>query len=346
VPEFEQALSSPIDSRVLKVLKKPGAILAQGEAILELDVSTAQLNLDKLNDQIALKENQQAQLRLDLEKNLSDLQTQARIKKLRREYLQAKTEEQKQLFAIGGSSKQQMRQSELEEEIAELELQQLDSNIHNTQNSLQNQLQGVATEIRILQKERAEAQHELELATAKAPRPGVLTFALSEEGATVRPGEVIARIADLSSFRVQATVSDVHASRLSLNLPVKVKINEEYLQGSVASIYPKIENGVITLNVNLEDKSNPALRSNLRVDVFIVTASREQVLRVKKGAYVTGEGTQEVFVLRDGVAHKTRVRFGLTSFEYFEAVEGLSEGDEVIISDMRDFLHVNEVRVD
>ncbi len=345
IPEFEQALSSPIDSRVLKVLKKPGAVVAKGEAILELDVSAAQFDLEKVTDQIKLKENQQAQLRLDLDKTLTDLQTQARIKQLRREYLQAKSAQQKQLFAIGGSSKEQLRQSELEEEIAELELQQLDSNIRNTQNSLQNQLQGVATEIRILQKERVEAQHQLELATTKAERDGVLTFALSEEGTTVRKGEVLARIADLGSFRVQAAVSEVHATRLAVNLPVKIKVNEDFLTGSLAAIYPKIENGIITMSVNLDDKSNAALRSNLRVEVFIITASRDNVLRLKKGAFAAGESMNEVFVLRDETAFKTPVRLGLSSFEYFEVTEGLSEGDEVIISDMRDFAHVKEVRV-
>ena len=345
VPEFEQALSSPIDSRVLKVLRKPGAAVAKGEAILELDVSAAQLNLEKVQDQIALKENRQAQLRLELEKSLEDLQTQSRIKKLRREYLQAKTEQQKQLFAIGGSSKEQLRQSELEEEITALELEQLDGSIRSTQSSLQNQLQGVATEIRILQKERTEAQHQLELAATKAERGGVLTFALLEEGATVRQGDVVARIADLSSFRVQATVSDVHAPRLAAGMPVKVKVNEDFLLGSVAAIYPKIENGIITMNVNLDDKANPALRSNLRADVFVITASKDDVVRLKKGAFIAGEGSSEVFVLRGDVAVMTPVRLGLASFEYFEVTEGLAEGDEVIISDMRDFAHVSEVKV-
>ncbi|MGH7496635.1 MAG: efflux RND transporter periplasmic adaptor subunit [bacterium] len=345
VPEVELALSSPIDSRVLKVLKKPGAAVVKGESILELDVSTAQLNLERVNDQIALKENQQAQLRLDLDKTLADLQTQLRIKKLRREFLQAKNEQEKQLFAIGGSSKEQLRQTELEQEIAELELQQLDGSIRNTQSSLQNQLQGVTTEIRILQKERAEAQRQLELATAKAERDGILTFALSEEGATVRKGDVVARIADLRSFRVQATVSDVHASRLALDLPVKIKVNEDFLTGAVAAIYPRIENGVITMSVNLEDKSNFALRSNLRVDVFIITASKSEVLRLKKVAFVSGEGLQELFVIHNSKARKTPVHLGLSSFEYFEVLEGLAEGEEVIISDMRDFAHVKEVKV-
>ncbi len=344
-PEFEQMLSSPIDTRVLRVLKKPGAVLAVGEAILELDLSGAQLEFDKLNDQIALKQNQQAQLKIDLSRTLTDLQTQLHIKKLRQEYLQSKTEQQQQLFAIGGSSKEQLRQSKLEEEIAALELTQLETTIRNTEQSLKNQLEGVATEISILQKECNERQHQLGLASTKAEKPGVLTFALTQEGATVRKGEVLARIADLNSFRVEATVSDVHATRLAVDMPVKVKVNEEFLTGKVASILPTVQNGIITMHVSLDDKSSKLLRSNLRVEVFLITAFKARVLRVKKGPFVNGEGAHEVFVIRDGVAVRLPVRIGLASFDYYEVQEGLSEGDEVIISDMRDFIHMEEVKV-
>jgi HlyD family secretion protein len=345
VPEFEQVIPSPIETRVLKILKSPGAKLSRGEPIFELDVSATTLALEKLNDQIALKENEQKRLKIDLDKTLHDLQTQLQIKKLKLEFLQAKTAQEKKLFEIGGSSKEQMRQTKLEEDIAGLELQQLEVSIRNTQQSLQNQLERVATELRILQNERHEVRQQLEQASTKAEREGVLTWAISQEGATVRKGETLAKIADLNAFRVEATVSDVHATRLAVGLPVKVKINEDYLTGTVASILPTIQNGIITLNANLDDKSSKLLRPQLRVDVFIITAHQDHALRLKKGPFVNGEGSHEVFVIRDGVAYKTPVRIGLASFDQYEVVEGLSEGDEVIISDVRDFIHMKEIKV-
>ncbi len=344
-PEFEQVIPSPIETRVLKIIKTPGAKLSRGEPIFELDVSATTLALEKLNDQLALKENEQKRFKIDLDKTLNDLQTQLQIKKLKLEFLQAKTAQEQKLFEIGGSSKEQMRQTKLEEDIAGLELQQLEVSIRNTQQSLQNQLERVATELRILQNERQEVRQQLEQASTKAEREGVLTWALSQEGATVRKGETLAKIADLNAFRVEATVSDVHATRLAVGLPVKVKVNEDYLTGTVASILPTIQNGVITLNANLDDKSSKLLRPQLRVDVFIITARQDHALRIKKGPFVNGEGSHEAFVIRDGVAYKTPVRIGLASFDQYEVVEGLSEGDEVIISDVRDFIHRKEIKI-
>jgi HlyD family secretion protein len=50
-------------------------------------------------------------------------------------------------------------------------------------------------------------------------------------------------------------------------------------------------------------------------------------------------------VIRDGVALRTPVRLGLASFDYYEVLEGLAEGDEVIISDMRDYARLKQIKV-
>jgi len=345
VPEFEQVISSPIDTRVIKILKTAGSPLKKGEPIVDLDITESQLAFEKAKEELALKQNRQTQLKLELEKTLNDLQSQLRIKKLRMEFLNSNSEQQRRLVDIGASSKEQLRQAKLEEEIAAIELEQLQSSIENTKNSLQAQLDGLALETKILQNEKAQLQRQLDLVSTKAGRDGILSWVVSEEGATVRKGDPVARIADLRTFRVEATISDVHASRLSIGLSVKIKINEDNLSGTVSAIYPTIQNGIITMLISLEDKSSNLLRSNLRVDVFVVTANKPAVLRVKKGAFAGGEGTQQVFVLSDGVAKRMPVQLGISSFELFEVIEGLKEGDEVIISDMRDYIHMGEVKV-
>jgi HlyD family secretion protein len=345
VPEFEQVLSSPVDARVVKILKRQGDVLSQGEPIVELDVSASRLALEKLDEQRAIKENQQAKLKLELENDLIRLQGQLEIKKRELQTLKLEAAQSRKLHEQGLLSENKLRQVELQEEKAGIELKQTEDSIRNAHQATQTQLQGLALEMKILQKERSEAEHQLDLATTKSDRNGVLTWVVAEEGATVRKGDVIARIANLSSFRVQATVSDVHAPRLAVGLPAKVKVNEEYLTGTISSILPTVQNGIITMLVRLEDKSSKLLRSNLRVDVFIVTAHKEKSLRIKKGPFVNGEGAHDVFVIRRNVAIKTPVRIGVSSFDQYEVVEGLLEGDEVIISDMRDYLHLKEVQV-
>lgn len=345
VPEFEQVLSSPLNARVVKILKRPGAILSKGEPILELDLNESRLAIEKLNQQIELKQNQQAKAKLDLEDTLIRLQSNIQIKMLDLKSAQAATLRNSILFKQGLLSEEKLREVELLEEKTRTELKQLEDSKRNSQASTKTQLEGLTLEMKTLEQERTEAQRQLELATTKSDRNGVLTWVVEIEGSTVQKGAVLARIADLSTFRVEATVSDVHASRLSAALPVKVKINDDLLPGSIASINPSVANGVIAMLVALDDKSSDLLKSNLRVDVLISTDRKERALRIKKGPFASGEGSKDVFVIRGDTAIKTPVRFGISSFDQYEVLQGLIEGDEVIISDMKDYLHLKEVRI-
>ena len=345
VPEVEEVISSPVGARVLRILKRAGARLAPGEPIVELDTTESALAVEKLAQNLALKENQQAQTKLDLEKRLNDLDSQTSIKDLQLQSLRSQVARDRQLFKDGLIAEELLRQSELAEAQAVIELRKLENERQNAQKATKTQLEGLALEMATLRSEASEARRQLGLAAARAGREGVLTWTLTEEGVTIGKGDVIARIADLSSYRVDATVSDVHAKRLSVGLPVAVKVGEDTLEGTVSTILPTIQNGVITLQVALEDKSNPLLRSNLRVDALIITGRKAKVLRIKRGPFADGDGGRDVFVIHGDRAVRTTVGLGLAGFEDFEVVQGLAEGDEVIISDMRDYLHLSELRV-
>jgi len=345
VPEFEQVISSPVNARVLKILKRPGATLAKGEPILELDLNESRLAIEKLNQQIELKQNQQSKARLDLENTLIDLQSRWEIKNLEYKAAKAATARTRELHRQGLLSEERLREVELIEEKTGYELKQLEESKRNSQASTRTQLEGLALEMKTLEQELAEARRQMELATTKSDRNGVLTWVVSEEGATMQKGAVLARIADLSAFRVEATVSDVHASRLSAGLPVSVKINDGLLTGSISRVNPTVTNGVITLAVNLEDTSNALLKSNLRVDVLIATERKDKALRIKRGPFASGEGAGAAFVVRGDTAYKTPIKLGIASADHYEVVQGLIEGDEVIISDMTDFMHVKEVKL-
>lgn len=346
VPEFEQVLASPLDARVVKILKKPGASLKRGEPILDLDVSESVLSLDKLNEKLALKENEQRQKKIELENTLIDRESRLNLKRVDVKSLEVQLVRQEKLRAQGLNSEVQYRQAQVDLEKARIELAQLEESIGNARRATDAQLRGLELEIGTLGKERTQARQNLDRATTKADRDGVLTWVVSEEGATVHKGEIVARIADLSTFRVQAALSDIHAGRLAVGLPARVKISEtDYLDGAITNVLPTIKDGVMTVLVGLEDKSSKLLRANLRVDVFIVTDRKQQVLRIKRGAFGAGTGVHDLFVVRGDRAVKMPVRLGLFSFDYCEIEEGLLAGDEVILSDMKDYRDLKEIQL-
>jgi HlyD family secretion protein len=344
VPEVERVLSSPLDARVLRILVRPGTQLEVGAPVVELDVSESVLALEKVVKDLKVKENQQAQSRLMLEKALVDLVGKIEVKTLDLEAAQSRLESNQQLFKDSLLSREALRQSELSVKQTQIELGQLRGERENAERANAVQLEGLSLERGSLDKEAAQARRLLALSTTKSDRRGVLTWVLSQEGALVRRGDVIARIADLSSFRVEGSVSDVHAGRLRPGMRAVVRINDEALEGTISEVFPTVENGVIRFTVALAQASHASLRPSLRTDVLVITDRKPRALRLKRGPFADNVA-RGVFVVRADRAFRVPVTLGLSGIDDVEVTSGLADGEEVIISDMRDYAHLSEVKV-
>ena len=346
IPEFEQVLTSPMTTTVISILKQPGDLLQPGDALLVLDTKGMELELDKLQEQILIQRNLKEKIRVDLDVELNELESRLEREKLQLEAGKVRYEAHKALLDQGAVSIEKMHETELAVEIARIEVNRVERSMENAVKLIRNRLNTLDLEISMLEKEYTNIQRQIELAETKADREGVLTWIVPEAGAALRQGEVFARIADLSSYRVKATISDIHTARLKVGLPIIISINEETsLTGSVANILPKIENGIITFMADIDDKSHSLLRPNLQADIYIVTSRKKNVTRIKKGPFAQGHGIHDVFVIRGDRAVRTEATFGITSHEYYEIVDGISEGEEVIVSDMTDHKNAEEVMI-
>ena len=350
VPEVEQVISSPVDARVLRILKRPGDRLEPGEAILKLDLSDARLAVEKLEQALAIKRNEEARTRQELEARLEELAGQREVVSLELEAQRARTRRDRELFGKGFLSQDELDQSVLTEARAKVELEKIENEIRHARRSTATQVRGLGLERATVERDRDQARRVLDLATTKADRKAVLTWTVTEEGAAVKQGETIARLADLSAFRVEASVSDIHAQRLRVGQNVIVQISEGMdetgrLEGRIASIEPTVKEGGVTFAVALDDRGSALLRANMRVDVLVVVGEKARALRVRRGPFADGEGRREVFVVRGDRAVRTAVELGLSGPTHLEVVRGLALGDEVIISDMSAHLHQRELEL-
>jgi len=345
VPAVEQVLSSPVEARVLRILKRAGESVHAGDPIVELDTSASRLEADRLHDRLAQKENETRQARLELGRTLAVLESRLATANLDLEIARYRFEQRRRLRAEGLLSEEALREAEVEARKAELACRQIDDEAGAAREANAARLATLELDASILRKELNEAKRLLTLATSLAERDGVLTWTVSEVGATVGKGDVLARVADLTAFRIEATVSDVHAARVASGLPARVLFGDEVLEGRVTSVRPAVENGVLHFLVDLDQEDHPGLRKDLRVDVVVVTESHAGALKVRKGAFSQGGSVQQVFVVRGDRAVRVEARPGLAGRDEQEVLEGLNEGDEVIVSDMRDLLPYPEVRV-
>lgn len=345
VPEFEQVITSPFTSTIDSVFHKAGDKIEFGEPILKLNNEFTMIAYKKLQDEYEMKINRKNQLKLNLERLLIDLRSEYQIMGLRIESLEAQVKAQEHIYEFGGGAKVNLDQAILHLKIAKLEQQQMGLKIENHEKSLQADLKELDLSIKIHKNNILELEKKLELAEAKSVRNGVITWVKDNIGENVNQGEIIARIADLDKFKIESKISDIHAAKLIVGNPIKARINDIDLSGKISSIEPTIINGIITFFVELEDKTNEMLRSNLRVDVFVITSSKDNVIRVKNGPFVNGSGKQDIFVIEGNKAIRRTVIIGATNFDYAEIEQGIEPGEEVIITDMDDHKHQKEIKI-
>jgi HlyD family secretion protein len=344
-PEFEQLITSPITSKVDSVYHKAGDSVVKGESIVKLNDEFILIEYGKLSDQHELRINRKQQREIEMERELIDLEAQYDVMELRAQFSQSKYDMEKQLMDMGAGTKEALQLAELDLSIARRELEQLQQQISNKRKSLVAELREHELQIQLSERKLNELGRQIELALTRAESDGVVTWVKDEIGAAVVPGEVIARIADLSSFKVRGTISEIHADKLKIEAPVKVRVGDEDLTGSVSNISPTIRDGIVRFYIELDEKTHGSLRSNLRVDVFVIRASKDNVVRVENGPFCSGSGRQEVFVIQGERAIRKTVTIGATNFDYVELTEGIEPGDEVIISDMEKYVHHQTVAV-
>jgi HlyD family secretion protein len=345
VPEIETVISSPVEARTLRIQHRAGDRLHAGDPILTLDTSATKLDLDKLNDAVAQKESAVVQARLKAEEDIASASAALEQKQLDSDILKLKAVQNSRMHAEGLVSAQDELVAVTAKKKCDIEIAQLRDAMARIRRTTQAQIAAVELDLRTAQRERDQSERQLNLAMARSDQEGVLTWVLPEVGATVRKGDVLARVADLSAYRVVGTIPDVHASKLSAGMRAHVKLDDATsIEGTISSIDPRIENGVAKFYVTLDQRAHPRLRNNLRVDVFPILGTRGNVLRLRRGALGQGE-REDVFVVRGNTLVRTSVHWGLTGDELIQPIDGLREGDDVVISNMNDYQGIRELRL-
>ena len=347
IPAREVVLTSPIASTVRRVALAVGARVRPGQLILELDKDLAASALAKLDDEQRRNQNKNAQLQLTLAGRLTDLAAQQQSQALKVSSLESALRDEQHLLAIGGGTAEAVRQAELNLRTARLEAQRLRHQLANQRQTSQADQRELGYTVSMQQRSIREQAGKLRQADISSQLPGVLTWVNDNLGSTVQAGEALARVADLSRYRVRATLSDTYADQLHPGDAVLVRLGPGTdLPGTVASISPAVDKGVVTFYATLANDHHPALRANLRADVFVITRAHRGGLRLKNGPFYQGGQEQPVFVLAGGRAVRRVVRFGDSNTDYVQVLSGLNKGDEVIVSDTKSFVDTPELRVE
>ncbi len=346
IPSFEQQINAPVSTEIKQIHLNSGTRVEPNDLILSLDDEYINLEFASLKDQLELKKNNITKLKLEYHKDLKELDYEDQIKGLRLSSLEASLTDMQRLKTIGSATQEEVEQAALNVQIEKLEKKKLENQLNFRKKVISSDERNLELEVLIQDKKLRELSRKLQETAVRAPRGGVITWVNENIGQKVNEGDPLVRIANLESFRIEATCSDRYSNLIKVGMPVKVRVNRTMIEGVINSILPAVENNTIAFVVLLNESNHQDLRPNMRVEVFIISDKKEDVVKVRNGSAFTGGVEQEVFVVEGSKAIKRKVKIGLTNTEFVELRgENIQPGEQIIISDMQDFIHLDIINL-
>jgi len=183
-----------------------------------------------------------------------------------------------------------------------------------------------------------QAQLQLKRATLVAPMAGTVTGIEIEAGEMAAPGVPAVVLSDLTALEVEVNVDETDVANVALGQPARISVDafpDARLSGEVTHIAPaaaSLDFGAVVypVTVRLEAGETP-VRTGMTADVVISVARREDVLIVPLRSVQVVDGRTYVNRVLDGEIEGVDVVLGLTSDTEAEIVEGLAEGDVVLV---------------
>jgi len=347
----KEIITSPGDGVVDTVYVQEGDQVKPGQAILQIGISDLQsqleskeLSLEKLNRQIEQSTvtynfgRKQRAIEIDAAKRaVDDAQRELdKVKTLKDKNLASDqdllTAQQKLQSAQDGLVKAQIAQDQAEATY------QLDM-----KNSLADK--------GILEKDIQDLKDKIAAYTVRTSRGGTVYSLSVEAGGTVNNYKELAVVANPADSRAALDVPETRIGSITKGLPVTVYVGENAYPATVETIAPSATSSssssgsVVRVTAVFKTKpEKPTIGSSVSAE--IVAGTIQGALVLPRGPYLSSGNYSTVYVISNGIAKKQTVKFGVADGSYIQVMSGLNEGDRVIISDYRDFIHLDSFPVE
>jgi HlyD family secretion protein len=352
VPEEIRWIPSLSQGRVEKILVRPGTKVKADTVLVELSNPQVEQSALDASFQVKAAEAEYNSLHVQLQSQV--LNQKALAAKAGTDSSQAKmrADTDAELAKLGVISPQGLKVSQENAQQLGLQKQIEQERLENSSRELEARLLSQRAKV-----DQLKALYQLQMTQLsglkiRAGSEGVLQeLSLNNQplqvGQQVAAGTTIAKVAQPSKLMAELRIPETQAKDVTLNLPAQVDTHNGVVAGHVTRIDPAVQNGTVTVDVTLEGTLPPGARPDLSVDGTVDLERLSNVLYVGRPAFGQENNTIGMFVLQqDGGAVRKQVKVGRSSVNAIEILGGLSEGEQVILSDMTRWDNYDRIRLE
>ena len=330
--------------RVKEKLIEEGAMVKKGDIILTLENSGLYEQILASESNLALKQNDLRSTKLTFDSRQVDgrkslANANYELQRFKRNFQQNKELYKEELISKETYliSKEDYELSKKQQEIIKIQTEQ-DNALRNTS------LRGLDTDLARMQKTLAMVYQRIDQLNVRAPADGQLGFLDAEIGQSINQGQRIGQLNVLTDYKIEATIDEHYIDRVKRNLTASFERNDKEFPLRLRKVYPEVRNGKFKVDLVFADKKPETIRAGQGYTIKLQLGKSTDALLLPKGSFFQSTGGQWIFVVQEnGEATKRDIRIGKQNARYYEVLEGLEAGEEVITSSYDNFGDANTI---
>lgn len=347
-PEDVRQIPAETEATVMRIRVLPGTQVTADTVLLEMSNPETEQAAADADLQLKAAEAELKSLKVKLD---SDLMTQrAGAATVSADYSQAQlqAETDKELYNLGVISGLTYKASSGK------------ANELNTRNNIENERlqinqQAIRSQLAVQEAKVDEMRaladlkkKQLNDLNVRAGISGVLVDLPLQVGQHVQPGTMLAKVVQPEHLMASLKIPETQARDVQINEPATIDTHNGVVSGTVMRVDPAVQNGTVTVDVRITGELPKGARPDLSVDGTIDLEKLDNVLYVGRPAFGQENSTISLFRLdpQGQDAMRVPVKVGRASVNAIQIVEGLHEGDTVILSDMSRWDNAERIRLD
>ncbi len=325
--------------RVSEKLIEEGAMVKKGDIILKLENMNLYEQILASESNLALKQNDLRSTRLTFDarqvegrRSLATAGTD--LQRLKRNY-----EQNQVLFADELISKEVYLTSKENYELAQKQFDIVKLQTEQDDALRKTSLAGLDTDLERMKKTLGMVYQRLDHLNVRAPADGQLGFLDAEIGQNISQGQRIGQVNVLTDFKIEAAIDEHYIDRVKRDLSATLERNGKEYELRLRKVYPEVRNGRFNVDLVFTGEKPETIRAGQSYNIKLQLGASNDALLLPKGGFFTSTGGQWVFVVdpSSNEAIRRQIRIGKQNSRYYEVLDGLQPGEQVITSNYDSF---------
>ena len=325
--------------RVEEIFIEEGNMVKKGDIIIKLSNNNLMLDISSNEAMVSRAINDLKTTRLNLENQRISVKTQIlnlqyQLKKLERTY-----NYNKKLRENSHISKEEFQYSKEQYELALHQLELIKQKYRHDSVYMITRIASDEKSIERMQNNLMLTRKRLENLNIRAPVDGELASLNPEIGEVVSYGSRIGTINILESYKMRVEIDEHYIARILKNLTGEFDFAGSKYNLVITKIYPEVRSGTFAVDMHFTSDIPEQIRIGQTARIRLELGKSEDALLIPKGGFYQSTGGQWVYVVdKNGeLAVKRNIRIGRQNPRYYEVLDGLTEGEEVIVSSYDNF---------